>query len=59
MLEKQFHSLPWNSSIKPYSELKEVFKGIGFERNNIFVKGSEKEKFISNLLSDFNNGFEY
>lgn len=53
-LEKQFHGLLWNSGIKPYSDFKKVFSGVGIDESNIFVGGGEKQKCIYNFIYDFN-----
>lgn len=52
-LEKQYHGLTWSSGVRPYSDLKEIFRGINI-CGTVLVKGSEKQTFISNLLSEFN-----
>lgn len=52
-LEKQYHGLYWGSGYKNYNCLKDIFKGITID-GNMYVKGADKQKFVSNLLSDFN-----
>lgn len=51
-LEKQYHGLYWSSGYKNYNRLKDVFKCITID-GEMYVKGRDKQKFISNLLSDF------
>lgn len=51
-LEKHFHGLYWGSGFKHYSELKDVFKNVNIQ-GTVFVKGSEKQKFVVALLSEF------
>lgn len=52
-LEKQYHGLYWSSGYKNYNCLKDVFKSITIN-GDIYLKGKEKQKFISNMLSDMN-----
>lgn len=52
-LEKRYHGLYWASGYKNYNSLKDVFKCVTID-GTIYVKGQEKQKFIINLLSDFN-----
>lgn len=51
-LEKCHHGLFWGSGSKEYNKLKDVFKGIDI-KGKVYVKGTEKQKFIAELLSDF------
>lgn len=53
-LEKQYHGLYWSSGHKNYNCLKDVFKSITTINGDIYLKGKEKQKFISNMLSDLN-----
>lgn len=52
-LEKQHHGLFWGSGFRDYSELKDMFKNVNI-CGTVYVKGSEKKKFVKTLLSAFN-----
>lgn len=52
-LEKQYHGLYWGSGCKNYSSLKDVLKGITLD-GDIYIKGRDKQKFISKLLEELN-----
>lgn len=51
-LEKNYHGLFWNSGVKLYDELQDIFEPVGL-KGKVFVKGLEKQKFISQLLSKY------
>jgi hypothetical protein len=51
-LEKQFHGLYWGSGHKHYNELEDVFRGVNLE-GKVYVKGTEKEAFVKELLKNF------
>lgn len=50
-LEKHYHGLYWASGLKEYSELKDIIKGMNIS-GKVYVKGVEKQKFISETLAD-------
>lgn len=50
-LEKCFHGLYWNSGLKDYDELNDVFKSVFKMGGTIYVKGDEKRTYINGLLS--------
>lgn len=50
-LEKRFHGLRWVSGTTPYCELKALIQGT--LRGTVYVKGSEKEQYMSSLLTEF------
>lgn len=52
-LEKHYHGLYWGSGCKNYNSLKDVFKSIAID-GDVYVKGKDKQKFIKNLLTEFN-----
>lgn len=51
-VEKHLHGLYWSSGFKQYSQLKDILKQIGI-KGNIYVKGTEKQTIISQILSGF------
>lgn len=51
-LEKHFHGLYWNSGCQPYSKLKDILTHLNL-KGTVYVKGCEKETFVSQLLSRF------
>lgn len=51
-LEKYHHGLFWGTGFKEYNKLKDVFKGVNIS-GKVYVKGTEKEKFVTELLSEF------
>lgn len=56
-LEKQCHGLYWGSGFTAYSGLKDIFRKFSLY-GKVYVKGSEKEKFIKNLLCDVSTNVE-
>lgn len=50
-LEKCFHGLSWNSGLKDFDVLNDVLKDVFKLGGTVYVKGSEKYKFIHGLLS--------
>jgi hypothetical protein len=52
-LEKHCHGLYWGSGFRKYENLKEIFLNVKIQ-GNVYVKGKEKQKFVSDLLSDLN-----
>lgn len=51
-IEKHLHGLYWSSGFKEYSQVKDIFKQVDI-RGNVYVKGAQKQVFISQLLLDF------
>lgn len=51
-LESCHHGLFWGSGLRKYEELRDIFINIKIQ-GNVYVKGTEKQKFIASLLSDF------
>lgn len=51
-IEKHLHGLYWSYGFREYSTLKDIFRLISI-KGKVYVKGLEKQSFISQLLSDF------
>ena len=49
-LEKAHHGLFWGSGFRKYDQLKDIFANLKIS-GNVYVKGKEKQKIITDLLS--------